>query len=298
MIFQQATELNSEGIASSCAWIMSAPIDEPAIQQPSPYAIVTLPEVPGPRRDRGPLWSWAASLGLHIFGLIIGLFVLGTTADFHWKPLPLESRTAVVCLTVAMSDETELQVIETQFEIQPPAELKPLPVTVPQVELEHQHDPLEVEVVGEDSPVIAPSPMPLHDSRPLVQNVPPPTRAVVPRAVLTKVPPIATVAHTVPVESVATMIADSPPRVVYNPPPTYPAAQRAARITGRVIFLATIDWRGSVAALVVEQSSGSVALDEAARQAVSRWRFEPTGNGSAITREVRIPVTFRIAAGS
>lgn len=46
----------------------------------------------------------------------------------------------------------------------------------------------------------------------------------------------------------------------------------------------------------IEESSGTVSLDEAAVTAVQRWRFTPAVRaGSAVETMIRVPIAFRLA---
>jgi periplasmic protein TonB len=64
-----------------------------------------------------------------------------------------------------------------------------------------------------------------------------------------------------------------------------------------VLLQVAVRENGSVAAVRLVQSSGFKRLDEAARQAVLRWRFHPAQkNGVAIADEVMVPMPFRLSA--
>jgi protein TonB len=85
------------------------------------------------------------------------------------------------------------------------------------------------------------------------------------------------------------------PTQIYSPQPEYPAEALQRRLEGRVVLRVKIDTGGRVAATSVLRSSGHPILDEAASQAVLRWRFDPPMRfGVAISTEVAVPVRFRI----
>ena len=72
------------------------------------------------------------------------------------------------------------------------------------------------------------------------------------------------------------------------PDPSYPASARAARQQGTVRLLVTVEASGIPSAVEVTTSSGSGALDNAARDTISRrWRW-PSGS----VRKFIIPVRF------
>lgn len=60
-----------------------------------------------------------------------------------------------------------------------------------------------------------------------------------------------------------------------NQPPVYPAAALRAGARGETVIRLHISAEGAVKRADVLQSSGTPALDWAAREALSRWRFRP-----------------------
>jgi periplasmic protein TonB len=72
------------------------------------------------------------------------------------------------------------------------------------------------------------------------------------------------------------------------PSPGYPAAARASREQGTVRLLVTVEATGLPSSVTVQSSSGSAALDSAARDHISRrWRW-PAGE----IRRYIVPVRF------
>jgi protein TonB len=86
----------------------------------------------------------------------------------------------------------------------------------------------------------------------------------------------------------------TPPRRISYVPPAYPKIAEAARVEGTVTLEALIDEAGVVRNLRV---IGSVPfLDDAAKDAVSRWRYSPTtlnGEKVAVLMTVRVTFTLR-----
>ncbi|MEW5853284.1 MAG: energy transducer TonB, partial [Myxococcota bacterium] len=75
-----------------------------------------------------------------------------------------------------------------------------------------------------------------------------------------------------------------PPRLLERPEPVYPEAERARRADARVVLLLTVGEDGSVREVEVVESGGA-SFDQAAVEAVKRWRFEPArldGNATAV----------------
>jgi protein TonB len=85
----------------------------------------------------------------------------------------------------------------------------------------------------------------------------------------------------------------APARQVYVPP-VYPTVAQSARIEGEVVLEATIDEKGAVRNVVVQESVP--LLDRAAIEAVSRWRYSPTllnGQPVAVIMLVRVRFTLK-----
>lgn len=75
----------------------------------------------------------------------------------------------------------------------------------------------------------------------------------------------------------------------------YPPASVRSREQGTVVLRVLVDARGSAQRIELVRSSGHVRLDEAARDAVGRARFQPVlRNGEAIPAWGLVPVAFRL----
>jgi protein TonB len=90
-----------------------------------------------------------------------------------------------------------------------------------------------------------------------------------------------------------------PPRFdadyLQNPPPVYPAPSRRAGEQGRVLLRVVVRPDGTAQSVELRQSSGSQRLDEAALEAVRRWRFVPARQGSVpISAAVIVPIVFSL----
>ena len=80
-----------------------------------------------------------------------------------------------------------------------------------------------------------------------------------------------------------------------NPRPAYPELARQRGQEGQVVLLVNVDMRGNPTTVLVEASSEYALLDQAAIQAIRRWKFNPASrNGEAVPGTVRVPVTFRL----
>jgi protein TonB len=77
--------------------------------------------------------------------------------------------------------------------------------------------------------------------------------------------------------------------------PTYPPASRRAGEEGTVKLRILVDERGAPREVQVAQGSGFARLDQAAMDAVRKWRFAAATNGStAITAWTHVSITFKL----
>lgn len=80
-----------------------------------------------------------------------------------------------------------------------------------------------------------------------------------------------------------------------NPQPPYPSMSRRLGEEGKVLLKVRVLPDGNPASVDVEKSSSFGRLDEAARQAVARWRFVPAKRGDEpIEASVIVPIVFRL----
>jgi protein TonB len=83
------------------------------------------------------------------------------------------------------------------------------------------------------------------------------------------------------------------PKVVHIEQPKYPPAAKQAHIEGVVMVEATVNTDGSVDKVKV--ISGPPVLTEAAADAVSHWKYEPTYlNGQAVPVILTARITFSL----
>ena len=78
-------------------------------------------------------------------------------------------------------------------------------------------------------------------------------------------------------------------------PPLYPPRCRRLGIEGTVRVRVLVGERGRPLEVLVGKSSGDASLDEAALDAVRKWRFEPARrDGAAIRAWATVPIEFRL----
>jgi len=83
------------------------------------------------------------------------------------------------------------------------------------------------------------------------------------------------------------------------PKPKYPESARRNGKEGRVLLRVLVNEEGRTASVEVNRSSGAEALDQAAVEAIKRWRFSPARLGDRpVESWVRIPIDFRLMDGT
>jgi len=87
------------------------------------------------------------------------------------------------------------------------------------------------------------------------------------------------------------------PRYGYTPAPAYPGIARRRGWEGTVEFKVRVLISGDVGEVKLERSSGYRTLDDAARRAIKRWRFDPAiRTGRVVESWVVVPVHFVLDA--
>jgi protein TonB len=80
-----------------------------------------------------------------------------------------------------------------------------------------------------------------------------------------------------------------------NPAPDYPPMSRRMGEEGRVLMKVLVSAEGAVQDVQIEKSSGSDRLDNAAINAVKRWRFIPAKkNNQPLSAYVLVPMKFSL----
>lgn len=89
---------------------------------------------------------------------------------------------------------------------------------------------------------------------------------------------------------------DVPPRPLVQQKPAYPARARAKGITGQVTLEFVIDRDGRVETPEVAEATPSGVFDDAALEALRRWRFTPaTYKGQPVRVRRRLTLRFELA---
>ncbi len=80
-----------------------------------------------------------------------------------------------------------------------------------------------------------------------------------------------------------------------NPAPAYPLISRRQGESGKVLLRVKVSSLGTAATVEIAQSCGFPRLDQAALDAVRKWRFVPARRGDeAISASVIVPLTFKL----
>lgn len=82
-------------------------------------------------------------------------------------------------------------------------------------------------------------------------------------------------------------------RMIAGKPPRYPTESRRKREQGTVVLALMLGLDGSVESIAISRSSGFARLDDAARDAVRRWRWAPTiRNGAPVLVRGVVEIPF------
>jgi protein TonB len=85
------------------------------------------------------------------------------------------------------------------------------------------------------------------------------------------------------------------PQGGYQVRPSYPAAPRRLGVQGTTLLRVHVLADGRIGDVLVEKSAGHPDLDDAATDAVKRWRFDPARRGrEAVAMWVLLPVEFKL----
>lgn len=198
---------------------------------------------------------------LPAFGLVVALHVIVWWGYTHFKDEILPPR--------------PLPVVQVTL-VTPPVPIQPRVVLPPKVE--QQPRPLPVaRAVSVPAPIVPP--VAEHAMQQAPVQVAPPS------------PPA-------PVQPVAEPPLESPrynAAYLSNPPPSYPMSARRRGIEGTVLVRAEVAAGGECLRAELKKSSGAEVLDQAALEAVKKWRFVPAKRGNqAVVAWVEVPITFKL----
>lgn len=198
-------------------------------------------------------------------GIVVGLHLL-----IGYGVLYLSVKNELIDLPPSISVRL-LPMIEER-KVEPAKPLPPPPKPVPQV-----HRP----------PVVQPQPV-LAVASP---NPAPSSFVVAPQPPAPPPQPVATAPAPAAPVTAARFDAD----YLHNPKPAYPPISRRSGEEGKVLLKVRVSPQGTALDVAVSKSSGFARLDNAALEAVNRWRFVPAKRGDeAIESSVIVPITFAL----
>jgi periplasmic protein TonB len=139
---------------------------------------------------------------------------------------------------------------------------------------------------------VTPEPQPIAAEQPVVAEPPPAAITPAPPAVVSKAPEP-------PKEVPVVEPKIEPPRFgaayLENPAPAYPSQSRRIGEEGRVLLRVLVSEKGDASNVEIDSGSGSERLDQAALNAVKKWRFIPAKrNNQPISAYVIVPIKFSL----
>jgi protein TonB len=232
---------------------------------------------------------------------------LGLVLGQQWPSVAVAVRPPVLPVELVRIDPPEEPRREAP---EPPAPTPRRPPRPPRL-IEPPH-PLEAPAVAAEPPLpMPPTPAPAPAlPAPIDHPHPAPTAetAAAPGPLLTSSTPPATPAAPSPAPTVPITTAAKPPPAPpeglthyarpqggYQVRPSYPAVARRLGVQGTTLLRVHVLADGRIGEVLVERSAGHHSLDEAAADAVRRWRFDPARRGTeAVAMWVLLPVEFRL----
>lgn len=95
-------------------------------------------------------------------------------------------------------------------------------------------------------------------------------------------------------DALPTIPAQVDPNYLHRPNPVYPAVSKRLRESGTVLLRVSLDAAGEVRDINVQTTSAYQRLDQAAMEAVRRWRFVPATRGQQpVASTVIVPIEFK-----
>lgn len=179
--------------------------------------------------------------------------------------------------------------------IAPPRTLAP-PAPPPPEPVRRETPPPPKVVKAAPKPAPKPQPPPMATPAPAPEIVPaPPTPSSISSEAPTHpAPPPPVTAPAAPAAPVV-MAARFDAAYLNNPAPAYPPLARRMREEGQVLLRVRVSTEGLPVAVHLKESSGSVRLDAAARDAVEGWRFVPARQDDRpVEAWVVVPIVFKL----
>ena len=166
----------------------------------------------------------------------------------------------------------------------------PIPLSPPQAP--PTPTPPRQPVAARPTPAVTPRPV---IAMPVESSSAAPTFSVPAPATPPAASPVATPSNPAPAIPITLSAARFDAAYLQNPRPSYPPISRRLGEEGKVLLKVRVTVEGMAASVDLEKTSGFERLDDAARQAVARWRFVPAKRGDEpIEASVIVPIVFRL----
>lgn len=216
-----------------------------------------------------------------VSNLMLGLVILVHLAGLAWlasvKPAQPIIEVQVQPMTVSLVSSPV-----AKTEVVPLLPTPPQPIIKKQKLIVKRQSPTPVTVAAEP-----------EVTQPVTVSETPPTPT--PPVVVAKVPEVTEMP---PLQHEAEPVIE-PPRFgaayLHNPAPDYPPSSRRFGEQGRVLLRVLVSTGGDAESVALETGSGYNKLDQAAIDAVKKWRFIPAKRSNqAISAYVLVPVKFSL----
>jgi protein TonB len=203
----------------------------------------------------------------------------GSPLRLNWPRIGALSGTFslhLLAITLLLIPATAMQLMKPQFDVITAHWVEPKPPPREEPVLPKPPEPVKHEAPKHPPPIPAPTP------------VAPPVESNLSSGQVERGPPSAGDLPTAPPDSEPTALA-----YLTRTRVPYPREAIALHQQGTVILRVLVGTDGSAQAVEIEKSSGSRALDNAARDAVRRWTFQAgTRNGISAALWARVPIKF------
>ena len=165
-------------------------------------------------------------------------------------------------------------------------EQKPPPPKPPPPQPKPRREPPPPQPAAAPPPILAAEPVATAPA-PAYEVPVPKTAPVAPAPVASRLPPLPPPEPIVPPSFNAAYL--------NNPPPAYPPVARRFGEQGRIVLRVLVSAQGDAETTEIYQSSGYARLDQAAIDAVQRWKFVPAKRGdTAVSAVVLVPIVFKL----
>lgn len=267
---------------------MPAPLTAP----PKPLAFQT--------NERSPLGTTlimvafvhmlAIVLLLSHFGWLGGLDPEGdtdTTAGQSGIVIPVTLETAQSA-EKAQSPEPKSE-LKPEPEAKPAPDPKPEPMPEPKPAPQPEPEPVSITTPAESRSAVE------TDMTPAVQPTTPPAQnREKNEAIADSGKPTGSMQQSIEPPALPLTAAHVDPNYLHRPNPVYPALSKRLREEGTVLLRVNLNAQGVVLEISIEKSSGFQRLDQAAHDAVKKWRFVPAKRGQiAMPSSALVPIEFK-----